>query len=76
LARTQPLPRHFISVRNDFAAVLANRLEKVLLSMHENDQGRHILKKADDTTKFDRLPEGDSGLRRRLAAIFHSAEKN
>lgn len=76
LARTQPLPRHFISVRNDFAAVLADRLEKVLLSMHENDQGRHILKKADDTTKFDRLPEGDSGLRRRLAAIFHSAEKN
>jgi len=71
LARTQPLPRHFISVRKDFAPALREHLEKVLLTMHENDQGRQILKKTDDTTKFDRLPEGESGLRRRLAEIFH-----
>lgn len=76
LAQTQALPRHLISVRKDFAAALADRLEKLLLAMHENDQGRQILKKTDDTTKFDRLPEGDSGLRRRLAEIFKSAEKN
>ena len=38
------------------APVLADRLEKVLLTMHENDQGRQILKKTDDTTEFDRLP--------------------
>ena len=75
LAQTEPLPRHFISVRKDFAPALADRLEKVLLSMHENDQGRRILKKTDDTTKFDRLPEGDLGLRRRLSEIFHP-EKN
>ena len=37
---------------------LADRLEKILLSMHENDQGRRILKKTDNTTKFDRLPGG------------------
>ena len=71
LARTEPLPRHLISVRKNFAPALADRLEKVLLSMHENEQGRQILKKTDDTTKFDRLPEGASGLRRRLAEIFH-----
>jgi phosphonate transport system substrate-binding protein len=76
LARTQPLPRHFISVRKDFAPALADRLEKILLSMHENDQGRRILKKTDDTTKFDRLPEGDAGLRRRLAEIFQVDAKN
>jgi phosphonate transport system substrate-binding protein len=76
LAQTEPLPRHFISVRKDFAPALVDRLEKVLLSMHETDQGRRILKKTDDTTKFDRLPEGDSGLRRRLAKIFDSSEKN
>ena len=76
LAQTESLPRHFISVRKDFAPALVDRLEKVLLSMHETDQGRRILKKTDDTTKFDRLPEGDSGLRRRLAKIFHSPEKN
>ena len=76
LAQTEPLPRHFISVRKDFAPDSVDRLEKILLSMHENDQGRRILKKTDDTTKFDLLPEGDKGLRRRLSEIFHSAEKN
>jgi len=43
--------------------------------MHENDQGRRILKKTDETTKFDLLPEGDAGLRHRLAEIFYSPEK-
>jgi phosphonate transport system substrate-binding protein len=76
LARTPPLPRHFISVRKGFAPELADRLEKVLLSMHEDDQGRRILKKTDDTTKFDRLPDGDPGLPRRLAEIFYPAERN
>jgi phosphonate transport system substrate-binding protein len=75
LAQTEPLPRHLISVRKDFAPESVERLEKILLSMHENEEGRRILKKTDDTTKFDLLPEGDAGLRRRLSEIFHSAEK-
>ena len=76
LAETERLPRHLLSVRNDLAPALAERLEKILLSMHENEQGRRILKKTDDTTKFDLLPEGDAGLRRRLAEIFDSPKKN
>ena len=76
LAETERLPRHLLSVRKDFAPALAERLEKLLLSMHENEQGRKILKKADDTTKFDLLPEGDAGLRRRLTEIFQAPRKN
>ena len=76
LAETERLPRHLLSVRKDFSPALADRLEKILLSMHENDQGRKILKNTDDTTKFDLLPEGDAGLRRRLAEIFQSPKKN
>ena len=75
LAQTEQLPRHLVSVRKDFSPVLADRLQKILLSMHENEQGRQILKQIDDTTKFDLLPEGDAGLRRRLAEIFASAKK-
>ena len=75
LAQTEQLPRHLISVRKDFAPELVDRLKKLLLSMHETDQGRRILKKTDDTTKFDLLPEGNAGLRRRFSEIFHSAEK-
>ena len=76
LAETERLPRHLVSVRKDFSLALADRLAKILLSMHENDQGRKILKNTDDTTKFDLLPEGDAGLRRRLSEIFQSPKKN
>src|SRR5262245_26783323 len=76
LAETERLPRHLLSVRKDFAPALTDRLEKTLLSMNEDDQGRKILKKTDDTTKFDLLPEGEAGLRRRLADIFQSPKKN
>ena len=76
LGETERLPRHLVSVRKDFSPALADRLAKILLSMHENDQGRKILKNTDDTTKFDLLPEGDAGLRRRLSEIFQSSRKN
>ena len=76
LAETERVPRHFLSVRKDFAPTLVDRLEKILLSMHENEQGRRILKNTDDTTKFDLPPEGEAAMRRRLAEIFQSAGKN
>ena len=76
LVQTERLPRHFLSVRKNFAPALVDRFEKILLSMHENEQGRRILKKTDNTTKFDLLPEGEAGVRRRLAEVFRSAEKN
>jgi phosphonate transport system substrate-binding protein len=76
LAQTERLPRHLLSVRNDFPPALADRLKQILLSMHESDQGRKILKQIDDTTKFDLLPEGAAGLRRRLSEIFDSAKKH
>lgn len=74
LAQTERLPRHLLSIRRDLAPALAGRLEKVLLSMHEDDQGRTILKKADDTTKFDRLPGGETAMRRRLLETFYRFE--
>ncbi len=76
LAQTERVPRHFLSVRKDFTPTLVDRLEKILLSMHENEQGRRILKNTDDTTKFDLLPEGEASMRRRLAEIFRPAGKN
>ena len=75
LGETEPLPRQFVSVRKDLTPNLVNPLKNILLAMHENSEGRKILKNTDDTTKFDLFPEGDAGLRRRMAAIFRSAEK-
>ncbi len=75
LAQTEQLPRHLLSVRRDLSAEVAERLANVLLRMHRDGRGQKILKKADDTTKFDLLPGGEADLRRVLGALFSSTEK-
>ena len=75
LAQTELVPRHLVSIRKDMAPALAARLGEVLIAMHEDDQGRRILQKTGATTKFDVLPEGEEGMRRRLLETFYSAER-
>jgi phosphonate transport system substrate-binding protein len=75
LAETDRLPRHLLSIRRDLAPVLVDRLEKLLLSMHEDPEGRLILQRTDGTTKFDALPGGESAMRQRLLDTFYSPEK-
>jgi phosphonate transport system substrate-binding protein len=75
LAETDRLPRHLLSVRRDMAPALAKRLEEILLSMNEDPEGRRILERTDATTKFDPLPGGEEGMRRRLLETFYSPDK-
>jgi phosphonate transport system substrate-binding protein len=75
LARTEKLPRHLVSVRLDLGRALASRLEKILLVMHEENDGRRILKQIDNTTKFDALPDGEPALRRMLSEAFSASQK-
>jgi phosphate/phosphite/phosphonate ABC transporter binding protein len=72
LAQTDRLPRHLLSVRADLAPALVDRLEKILLAMDEDAEGRKILLKTDSTTKFDVLPGGEAAMRRRLLDSFYS----
>jgi phosphonate transport system substrate-binding protein len=75
LGRTERLPRHFLSVRRDLAPAVAARLEKLLLSMHQDTEGRSILQRTDGTTKFDALPGGELQMRRQLLDVFYSPAK-
>ena len=75
LAETASLPRHLVSVRKDLAPELARGLEKALLSMHQDPEGRSILQKADGTTKFDALPGGELAIRQRLLDTYYSPQK-
>jgi len=75
LAQTERLPRHLVSVRSDLPPALAGRLETILLSMHEDAEGRKILQRTDSTTKFDMLPGGEATMRRRLLESFFSPDK-
>jgi phosphonate transport system substrate-binding protein len=72
LAQTVLLPRHLVSVRKDLPPQLSERLSIVLQSMNEDEEGRKILLKADNTTKFDPLPGGEETMRRRLLETFYS----
>jgi phosphonate transport system substrate-binding protein len=72
LAQTERLPRHLVSIRKDMPPALADRLKAILLSMSEDEEGRKILQKTGETTKFDMLPEGEEGMRRRLLETFYS----
>ena len=72
LAQTERLPRHLVSVRSDLAPALVASLEKILLSMDDDVEGRKILQKIDGTTKFDMLPGGEAAMRRRLLESFYS----
>ena len=76
LARTQTLPRHFISVRKDFAPALVERLENVLLAMHENDQGRQILKKPTTRQSSTACPREKRGCAAGSRKYFSPAKKN
>ena len=75
LAQTELLPRHLLSVRKDMPLGLVGRLEKTLLTMHEDAEGRKILQNIDGTTKFDPLPGGETVMRRRLLDSFYSPER-
>ena len=75
LAETASLPRHLVSVRKDLPPALARGLEKTLLSMHQDPEGRLILQKTDGTTKFDALPGGELAIRQRLLDTYYSPQK-
>ena len=72
LAQTERLPRHLLSIRKDLDPRLVKRLEEVLLSMHDDPDGRKILAKTDQTTRFDTLPGGEAAMRRQLLETFFS----
>lgn len=38
--------------------------------MHQDDDGRKILRQTDNTTKFDLLPGGEVTVRRKLFELF------
>ena len=70
LAQTELLPRHLVSIRKNMPPALSTLIEEILISMNEDVEGRKILQKTGDTTKFDRLPGGEEEMRRRLAESF------
>jgi phosphonate transport system substrate-binding protein len=75
LAETEPFPRNLVSARRHLDAAELKRLKETLATMHEDAEGRKVLEKFDNTTKFDALPGGEEAMRRKLVELFRSGEK-
>jgi ABC-type phosphate/phosphonate transport system substrate-binding protein len=75
LAETASLPRHLVSIRKDLPQPVAKRLKEILLAMHEDAEGRAILQRTDNTTKFDLLPGGEQSMRKQLIELFRPRGK-
>jgi phosphonate transport system substrate-binding protein len=70
LGETENFPRHFVSIRKSLDPVAAVRLQDVLLAMHQDPEGRQILQKIDNTTRFDIAPGGEEAVRVKLQEVF------
>ena len=74
LGETESMPRHLVSVRKDLPEPVVKRLKEILLSMHQDTEGQNILKKVDNTTKFDSLPGGEERVRRKLVELYRQRQ--
>lgn len=70
IGESENFPRHFVSVRKDLDPDLTNRLQDVLLAMDQDAEGRTILQKIENTTKFDIAPGGEQAVRLKLQEVF------
>jgi phosphonate transport system substrate-binding protein len=70
IGESESVPRHLVSVRKDLAEPVRAGLKDVLLNMHRDDQGQEILRKIDNTTKFDALPGGEEAVRKKLVELY------
>jgi phosphonate transport system substrate-binding protein len=70
LAETENFPRYFVSIRKELDPEVAGRLQDVLLAMHQDAEGRAVLEKLENTTKFDLAPGGEQAVRLKLQEVF------
>jgi len=70
LGESESVPRHLVSVRKDLPEPIRLGLKEILLSMDRDEEGQAILRKTDNTTKFDSLPGGEEAVRRKLVELY------
>jgi phosphonate transport system substrate-binding protein len=58
IGRTINVPRQIVSVRKDLDSNLIKALKKVLLNMNKEPEGQEVLKRQQNTEKFDEIPPG------------------
>ena len=70
LGESESVPRHLVSVRKDLPEPVRLSLKEILLNMHRDQEGQDILRKTDNTTRFDSLPGGEESMRKKLVELY------
>jgi ABC-type phosphate/phosphonate transport system substrate-binding protein len=52
------VPRQLLSVRRDLEPKLLKGLKEVLIGMEKDPEGQGVLKRQQNTTRFDEIPAG------------------
>lgn len=55
---TMTVPRNLVAVRKDLDPRLLKDLKKILLTMDQDSEGQAVLKRSQNTTRFDEIPPG------------------
>lgn len=58
ILKTEEVPRNLVCVRSDLDPGVVQKVEEILLAMDQDEQGRRVLSEFEETTRFDRFPEG------------------
>jgi phosphonate transport system substrate-binding protein len=56
IGKTITVPRYLLSIRKDLDARIVNELKKTLTNMDKDPEGKGILKRQQNTIKFDEIP--------------------
>lgn len=56
IAKTMLAPRQLLSVRKDLDPKLIQQLKEILINMERDPEGQAVLKRQQNTTKFDEIP--------------------
>lgn len=76
LLRTMDVPRQVVSHRADLSANLVARIQEVLLGMAYSEEGKRVLQDFENTTRFDRFPQGAAEAFRPIEALARLVEKD
>lgn len=75
LYRTESVPRNLVCIRSAVDPMVAGALTAVLLGMDGDEDGRLVLQRFEETTRFDRFPDGpESALAQVIALLPFVAE--
>ena len=58
IGKTISVPRQLLAVRKDLDLKMVNQLKEILVSMDQGAEGQGVLKRQQNTTKFDEIPPG------------------